>query len=208
MPARKPVSPERMLDAAMALAAERRWRDVGMADIAAHAKTDLASLYSVYPAKSSFLAALARKADDAMLAGAGRTDTAEPARDRLMDVILRRLDALKPYRKAVASVARDGGGGPFAAACSGARLLRSMCWALEAAGIGAAGVQGALRMKGLATVYLATLAVWLRDDSPDLGRTMAALDRNLRRAESLCTAISRPGFFHRPEAARADRSAK
>ena len=29
-------------------------------------------------------------------------------------------------------------------------------------------------------VWLATLRVWVRDDSPDLARTMAALDRHLR----------------------------
>jgi len=208
MAVRKPVSPERMLDAAMALAAERRWRDIGMADIAARAKVDLATLYAAFPAKSHMLAALARKADEAMLAAPGEIDKAEPARERLMEVLLRRFDALKPYRRAIASAARDGAGDPLALACSGARLLRSMGWALEAAGVGAAGLAGLVRVKGLAAVYLATLAVWLRDDSADLGRTMAALDRNLRRGEALCSAASWQGIAARAREARTGRGAK
>ncbi len=35
-------------------------------------------------------------------------------------------------------------------------------------------------------LYLAVLRVFLADDSADLGRTMAALDRGLRRGEALC----------------------
>jgi hypothetical protein len=37
----------------------------------------------------------------------------------------------------------------------------------------------------VALIYLATLGVWLRDESEDKARTMAALDKQLRRAEAL-----------------------
>jgi hypothetical protein len=46
-------------------------------------------------------------------------------------------------------------------------------------------VAGALRAKGLMAINLATLRVWLRDDSADMAKTMAALDGYLRRVESL-----------------------
>jgi len=48
-----------------------------------------------------------------------------------------------------------------------------------------------LRSKGLLAIWLATLKVWLEDDSPDLAPTMAALDRNLRRAESAVMGLDR-----------------
>ena len=60
-----------------------------------------------------------------------------------------------------------------------------MAWMLEGAGLSAAGITGALRVKVLLGVWTATVRVWLRDEDPDLGRTMAALDRNLRRADGL-----------------------
>ena len=80
----------------------------------------------------------------------------------------------------------------LAALWAGARLLRSMSWSLEAAGVGSVGPAGRLRVKGLAAIYAGAVCVWLRDDSPDLGRTMAHLDRSLRRAEGLVTALPMP----------------
>jgi hypothetical protein len=54
---------------------------------------------------------------------------------------------------------------------------------LEAASLDASGVRGALRARGLALVWLATLRAFLADESEDLGSTMAALDKALKRAE-------------------------
>jgi hypothetical protein len=50
---------------------------------------------------------------------------------------------------------------------------------------------------GLTGVWLATIRAWARDDSPDMGATMAALDSALDRAER----IARPLGLLRNEAA-------
>ena len=176
---------QRIVDAALALAAERRWRDVALADIAARAGVSLVNLYRHCPSKAAAVAAFLRRIDAAVLAGTHGDDGDTSARDRLFDVIMRRFDALAPYKKAVASILADIPADPIAALAEAGPFLRSMAWMLEAAGLSAAGLRGALRVKGLALVYVATLRVWLNDDSSDLARTMAALDRNLRRAESL-----------------------
>ena len=62
-------------------------------------------------------------------------------------------------------------------------MLRSMRWMLEAADISTGGIRGAVAVKLTAAVYLSTMRVWRRDDSPDFARTMAALDARLRRIE-------------------------
>jgi hypothetical protein len=54
---------------------------------------------------------------------------------------------------------------------------------LEAAGISTVGLGGIVAVKLTVAAYLATSRVWLRDDSPDLAPTMAALDRRLRAIE-------------------------
>jgi hypothetical protein len=81
---------------------------------------------------------------------------------------------------------------PIAALCLSAGLCGSMRWMLEAAGIEASGPNGRLTVKGLAAVWLATLRVWERDESEDMARTMASLDRNLRRAERLRALLPSP----------------
>jgi hypothetical protein len=62
-------------------------------------------------------------------------------------------------------------------------LLSSQLWMLEAAGVDTSGPAGALRVTGLAAIYASVFRTWLEDDDPGQARTMAALDRRLRRGE-------------------------
>ena len=184
-PPKKPADPaERLLAAAMEVAVRIGWRRAALADIAAAAEISLGELHSRYADKAAILRGIVELADKKVLDGAGEPDPESSPRDRLFDVLMRRFDALKPYREGLAAVAREGGGGSLGdAICGAQRMLRSLAWMLEAAGIGSGGWSGACRVKGLAVVYAATFATWLRDESEDLSKTMAALDKNLGRAE-------------------------
>ena len=96
---------------------------------------------------------------------------------------MRRFDALRPYRAALEVLGRELPGDPIAALGTAAGLLRSTAWMLEAAGISTVGLGGIVAIKLTAAAYLATMRGWLRDDTPDLAPTMAALDRRLRGIE-------------------------
>jgi AcrR family transcriptional regulator len=180
---KKAEIPNHIVDAAMALAARGRWRDVSLAEIAEAAEVPLSAVYEHFPSKHAIVGALIRRIDREVLAGVRKEDSTEPARDRLFDVLMMRFEALLPYREAVATLLNHATREPLSAVADLPQLNRSMAWMLEAAGLSAEGVRGWLRTEGLMAVYLATLRVWLNDDSPDLARTMAALDANLRRAE-------------------------
>ncbi|MCW5771859.1 MAG: TetR family transcriptional regulator [Rhodospirillaceae bacterium] len=201
----KPVDPvERIFAGAMEVAERIGWRRAALADIADAAKMSLAELRRHFADKAAILRGMVDEADRKVLDGANGPDPESAARDRLFDVLMRRFDALRPYRAGLAVVAREGGGGVVEAICGARRLLRSMEWMLEAAGIGSGGWAGALRAKGLAVVYGATFATWLRDDSEDMAKTMAALDRNLGRAERFANSFA----FRRPSAPGRDGGAR
>ncbi|MCZ6860213.1 MAG: TetR family transcriptional regulator [Alphaproteobacteria bacterium] len=174
-----------VIRAAFDLAARLGWRHVSLADIAGESKLSLAKLYDRYRSKTDILIGFTRAIDAAVLAGTGAPSEDESVRDRLFDTLMRRFEALGPYREGLAAVLRDGAGGPAALLCGGASLLRSMAWTLESVGVGSNGFKGRLRTKGLLVVYLSSLRVWLRDETEDLAPTMAALDRRLARAETL-----------------------
>jgi AcrR family transcriptional regulator len=185
-PATGPVTDAAILEAALRLAARDGWRAVGPSAIAAEAGIALAPLYDAFPDKPAILAGLMRLADRAMLAS-----DAEPGsspRDRLFDIIMRRFDALQPFRAGLVAIA-EAGPDPLTGLAVLQPLRRSLTWMLETAGLGSAGIAGQLRLVGLAVVYASAFRVWLKDDSPDLGKTMASVDRGLAQAERWASAL-------------------
>ncbi len=183
--ARKTDRNARILDAALTLAAERGWNAVSMSDIAAAAEVAPAQLYAAYPTKTAILSALIARTDEAVLRDGSGGSEGDSRRDRLFDLLMRRLEVLAPHKEGIRAMLADVPRDPVSTLAAAPPLLRAMTWMLDAAGVPADGLSGLLRAQVLAGVYLATLRTWSRDDSPDMARTMAALDRNLRRAGRL-----------------------
>lgn len=176
---------ERLIAAALALAARQGWRRASLGGIAAEAKLPLHEAYALFRSKPAILAAFRRDIDTAVLAQATpEHDTGEAPRDRLFEVLMRRFEVLRAHRPALRAILRDSFGRP-GALFGLAGLMRSMGWMLEAAGISVSGCRRRLTINLLSGIYLSVLRVFLDDDSADLGRTMAALDRRLRQSESL-----------------------
>ena len=170
----------RILAAALALAAERSWRDISLADIAEKAGVSLVDLKASFDSKAEMLAAFSGLVDDEMLRRAPRRTPDQSTRDALFEVIMSRFDALGPYRVALKSIAGSG----FADIAHLRAVMNAQHWMLAAAGINTDGPVGAARRAGLATVYASVFRTWLDDEDPGFSRTMAALDRRLRRGES------------------------
>jgi AcrR family transcriptional regulator len=174
---------DRIIDAALACIARQGWRRLSLADIAAEAGLPILRVYRLFSSKPAILRGFFRRIDEGVLAAPLDSEPDERPRDRVFDLLMRRFDALTPYRAALEVLGRELPTDPLAALAAVAGLLRSMRWMLEAAGIPGEGLGGVLAVKLTAAAYLATLRVWLRDDSPDLAPTMAALDRRLRGIE-------------------------
>lgn len=199
-PPKKPADPgEGILTAAMEVAVRIGWRRAALADIAAAAEIGLGELHSRYADKAAILRGIVELADKKVLDGAGEPDPESSPRDRLFDVLMRRLEALAPYKDAVRSLRRSVMCNPGLALALNALAVRSMRWMLTAAVIGTSGGKGALRAQGLALMFAQVLRVWVDDDDPGLARSMAELDRALTRGQSwsrllddLCAVMPRP----------------
>lgn len=182
---------QRVAAAAMRLAAGQGWRNTGLLAIARAAGVPPDVFYRRFPDRSDVLAAVSRVADTAVLADDAPVSPDESARDRLFDVMMRRYDALLPYRDGLRSVVRDLRREPLTALAFSRHFGRSMAWMLRAAGVEADRTGGALLVAGLGAVQARVMRVFLEDDSADLSRTMAALDSELRRAERWAGALRR-----------------
>src|SRR6516164_2313197 len=148
---------DRIIDAALSRMASDGWCHLSLAAIADAAELPILRVYRIFGSKEAILRGLYRRVDEATLA---ELPSAEPAERRR-------------------ELPRD----PVTVLCTGSSLLRSMRWMLEGADIATGGFRGTLAVNLTAAAYLSTMRVWQRDDSPDLARTMAALDARLRRIE-------------------------
>ena len=170
-----------IIDALLELAGERSWDDITISDVAARANVSLSTFRDFFPSKGAVLAGFSRRIDHIVLDAAGDSLTGEPVKERLFDVLMRRLDALAPYKLGLEAISDWTRRDPMAAAAINRVVVNSMRFMLEAAGIESEGPVGAFKLQGLALVWMRVLRVWFRDDDPGLASTMAALDRELTR---------------------------
>jgi ubiquinone biosynthesis protein COQ9 len=170
----------RIVAATMKLAAERPWREITLLDIAEATGVTLVDLKHEFSTKAEILSAFTQAVDDEVLRRAPKRDATTSRRDALFEIVMSRLDVLAPYKEALRSIAKGSRLPDPAFVCA---FLGSQHWMLQAAGIDTSGVTGRLKVGGLAGVYASVLRTWLDDDDPGLARTMAALDRRLRRGE-------------------------
>ncbi len=169
-----------LITAAFTLAAESNWAEVSVAAAARAAGLPLERARARFRDRNAILTRFGRLADEAALTGV--TEDGSP-RDRLFDMLMRRIDAMQSQREGIRALLHALPTNPPLAIVMGAATSGSMAWMLGAAGLQTSGLAGLLRTKGLTAVWLYTLRAWERDDTSDLSGTMAALDRALARAE-------------------------
>jgi AcrR family transcriptional regulator len=172
-----------VIAAFMTLLAEKPIEQIGFAEIAEGAGVSLAELRAIFDSKLAILAAHMKEIDRQVLAGIDPDMAEEPPRERLFDVLMRRIELLAPYKEAVRSLTRSAARNPGLAIALNGLAVRSAQWMLTAADISASGPRGMLRAQGLALLYASVLRTWVDDDDPANARTMAALDRALARGQ-------------------------
>lgn len=172
-----------VVDALMALAAERRWDDISLDDIATRAGLSLADLRDLFPSKGAMLGGFIRRIDRIVLEGRASDLADSPTRDRVLDLMIRRFDALVPYREALKSIHAAFAHDVMGLAALNQQALNSWRYLLASAGVETEGPLGFIKLQGAILVVARIFPVFLEDGEEGLPRTMAALDRELNRAE-------------------------
>ena len=181
---------EKAVYAALELSAELGWGNVSLQDISERSGIHLHELSFYFEDKSDILCSLGRMIDQKTLEHASSADPDASVRDALFDVFMDRFDVLNDYREGIVGILNSFKLDPKQAVISLPHLCRSMNWMLEAAHVNTGGIRGAVKVAGMTALYLRVLKVWLSDESPDLSATMAALDKDLGRAEQFANSFS------------------
>ena len=174
-----------LLAAAFALIGDEGWRGFSFEKLARRTGVSRVELYRRFRSRGALLSALTRHADEAMLGVEEAELAGLPPRDRVFELLMRRLEALVPYRAGLKRLARDGRADPCVVLFTAARLERSFVWLQDAAGLRCHGLRASLARRALGVAYLRAMQVWFEDEGADLGKTMAELDKQLRRVQNI-----------------------
>jgi AcrR family transcriptional regulator len=170
----------RVIDATLRLAARRDFGDVSLTDIAHEADISLAEMRDLFPSKGAIIGGFNRKIDREVLEALADQDSHDPARDRLYEVLRKRLEALEPYREALSSIARWAARDPLTGTALNRETVNSMRFMLEAADIDCDGPVGSLKLQGLALAWGRVLDAWFQDG---FSFALETLDREIARGE-------------------------
>ncbi|ADZ69629.1 TetR/AcrR family transcriptional regulator [Polymorphum gilvum] len=175
---------QKILTVFLDLLEEHPWQDVSLPLVAKTAGVKLSVLRDCFSSKTDMIAAFAAGIDKAVLDATGEDMADQPARDRLFDVLMTRLDMLEPRKRVLRRLKDAALQDPALALEFNAIAVRSHGWMLAAAAIDMPGLKGRLTAQGLALAFARVVEVWLDEDDAGLPKTMARLDRELDRGET------------------------
>src|ERR1700722_1720491 len=183
MPKPKPDLEDKITLAALRLIAGHGWKALTLDAVARAAKIPAAAVRKIFATTYDILPAIVHVVTRQTETALGKPDSRASSHDRLFEVMMTRFDVLQKHRKAVLvlmAAARGDSKMMYALAQAQGRAMQDM---LALAGLSlSAGPrqQGLAAAAGLGPVYHATLWVWRNDETLDMAKTMAALDRYLR----------------------------
>lgn len=170
---------------AFQMVADRGWHHLSFTELARLTELPLAEIYAELPGRAALIQALGRRLDSQMLAVPTHELDGMTPRERVFELIMRRFDAMGPYKEGLRAMARQVGGDPALLAASLCNVGRLSRWLLDVAETDDGRAVAAVARRVLGAIYVRVFNVWLDDDTPDLARTLAELDRRLQQAESV-----------------------
>ncbi len=191
MPRKKPAksssrktdeTEERIHAACFDLIARRGWRALTLPRVARAAKVSVTQLMDYGCSRQELLARFFSFIDR-KLAGTGFEGA--NLKERLFEVLMRRLELMRPYRAGLVRLVEDMKLAPLDAVCfvaaMGPAVRRSARLVLDLADFSASKPRAEAAICALPLVYSRAWAKWKDDESADLSPTMAALDKGLEK---------------------------
>jgi AcrR family transcriptional regulator len=183
-----------IVDRTVALAAEVGWDRVRLRRVAADLGITIAELQARYRDLDAVADAWFARALAAMLAPREVEFSDLPARERVYLAMMGWFEAQRDRRAVVGQMLRAKlyPSHPHHWVPMVFSLSRLIQWLREAAYLDAVGGRRQVEEVGLTLLFLATLGVWLKDESADLATTRRFLRQRLADADRLLAVLPRP----------------
>ncbi len=195
MPKQQLTLQDRILDKALEQAEASSWEQLHLHAVAAALNITLDEIWRYFPQKDDLVEAWFDRADRALLSAAHSADFLDlPLHERLQQVITSWLDALAPHHRLTREMLayKFEFGHIHLQALGIMRVSRTVQWFREAACHDSTGLQRIIDECALATIYLATFARWLFDDSANNRKSKDVLNTALRQWHRVSGNSSKP----------------
>ena len=189
---------QKILKSFLDLLSENSYEDIGMPLLAKTADVKLSALRECFTSKRALVQAFVESVDVAVLDDRDEDMADQPARDRLFDILMTRIDHLAPHKQAIRSLHKAARKDPGLAMEFNSIAVRSQRWMLIAAGIELSGFKGRFAAQGLAVAFARVVETWLDESDEGMPRTMAKLDKELDQGEVWMGRFDRAAKFTRP----------
>ena len=103
----------------------------------------------------------------------------------LFEVLMARFDILEKYRISIKKIVIFFKHSPQNFLLLMPSFLESMIETASLIKLNIKGITGSLKIKGILIIYIATLFVWIEDETTSLEKTMTALDKYLDRIDNI-----------------------
>jgi AcrR family transcriptional regulator len=182
---RKPDQTKLIIDMALKLAEGKGWAQLSLPLIARAAKISEADVRRHFPDKWAILVAVMQRLEkDA--ADSVADYMGDNWRDNLMEILMARFDVAEEHRRALSSVPAAWRRDPSALRKLARPFYATMRRIADMAGM----PDNPLAVPAFCILYVSVVDVWLKDESRDKAKTMAAIDQRTATLERALAALS------------------
>lgn len=170
----------KIVETALEILTQTPWDALTMEELAARLSITPIQLYTFFPTRCDLLKGIVQFIDDKMLVlyREGKEDLS--LQEKLFDIIMCRFEVMEAYKKPLKNIILTVWRDPISFPSGIFSGLHSMNLILGAVGVPVEGLKGKLNIKILSFFYLYTLKFWFDDETQDMSKTLAHVDKGLK----------------------------
>ncbi len=175
---------EKLIILGFKLIEKKGWKYFSLKSLAKENKSDLESIKNFFKNKSQFLESFSEMIDNKVLANIDKEEfNKNSIKDNLFELIMLRFENLNHYKTGLKILLSDLKKSPVELRKIMKKVLDSMDLFLEIANVKNNYLMDFIKVNIIFIIYSYVFNVWLDDQSSEMSKTMAELDKWLSKAE-------------------------
>jgi len=175
---------EKLIILGFKLIEKKGWKYFSLKSLAKENKSDLESIKNFFKNKSQFLVSFSEMIDNKVLANIDKEEfNKNSIKDNLFELIMLRFENLNHYKTGLKILLSDLKKSPVELKKIMKKVLDSMDLFLEIANVKNNYLMDFIKVNIIFIIYSYVFNVWLDDQSSEMSKTMAELDKWLSKAE-------------------------